>query len=1379
MNKLAGHPLTAGQMMLWAGQQLRPDSAQYATVFTFELRGPLVIEQLQWAFSRLVRESDAFRTVFRLLPSGEVRQYVLDKASKGIVVIDPERGRTNPQDLKEWVARESQQPFDLSRCSYRAKLRCVGPEYHVLYLNLHHLITDASSVAVLFRRLSALYDTGGAGAEKNRPVSFAEYRALEAESRGPSAYWREAALPPVPALYGRWPEQADSLAPRLTLDLVPEQLAGLDALTEHPEIRHWTRDLSLYNIFATLVFAHLYRIGGQGDLVIGTPAGNRSTARSQRLTGLLIEMLPLGVSVNPDDTFLTLYQRVRTATNAFLRNAQPGIITPRLAAGYNVVLNYINAKFGDLARDVATTTRWWSPGYVDPAHHLRYQIFDFGDGLKIELDLNRSVFSPEDDDRVRHHFAALLSAFVSDPHMPLTEIDLVKPAEEARLRTSGTGPQRDVAPDYILRGFLSWAERTPEAPALRMAERTVTYAELLRRSTLMAAFLQARCGTDGGVIALHLSRSPELLVAILACWRAGFTYLPIPAHTPAVRTQLLLRRSGTKLVVADRLTKEKLADAEWPIWLVDEDWPMAERHVATDLLPTSPDRSPAYIIFTSGSTGEPKGVVIEHAALANYIEHAARTYVNSAAATFPLFTSIGFDLTVTSLFTPLVCGGSLVIYPEPTEDAPDLSVFRVFADNLVDVVKLTPSHLALLRDRDFTTARVRTLIVGGENFRNELAKGIRKNFPSVLRIFNEYGPTEATVGSVVYELDSQAESSDGSVPIGKPLQNLAAYVLDGRGRWCPAGVPGELYLAGAGLAAGYLGQPELSEKSFVTVAGQRMYRTGDRVRLNEKNELEFLGRKDRQVKWRGFRIELNEVETALAGHPLIKDVSVMLVDTRKSGLNQAITYCKQCGLPSNYPSASYDEVGVCQICRGFEDYQERAKAYFRTMDDLAEVFANLASQQRGEYDCIMLLSGGKDSTYALARLVGMGLRVLAFTLDNGYISEQALANVRRVADTLGVDVVFGRTDAMNDIFVDSLHRHCNVCNGCFKTIYTLSTQLALEKGIPYIVTGLSRGQFFETRLSEEIFWSGERHQHNSIDEAILEARKIYHRADDAVKDLLDTSAFADDEVFERVKFLDFYRYCDATLEEMYAYLDQRLPWIRPTDTGRSTNCLINQLGIYVHKREKGYNNYAFPYSWDVRIGHKEREAALEEINEEIDEAEVKRMMREIGYAGAASDRDSRQLIAYYVGDAALTPQAVRDYLAERLPAHALPGHYVPLPNLPRTPNGKVDRETLLSLTDLKQTKLLAEYVAPEGELEELVAGIWQEVLQLDQVSTDAKFIDLGGHSLTAIRIAARISEVFELEMPLPIVFEKPTIAAQAAYLESTIGELLAEMDSSP
>ena len=391
----------------------------------------------------------------------------------------------------------------------------------------------------------------------------------------------------------------------------------------------------------------------------------------------------------------------------------------------------------------------------------------------------------------------------------------------------------------------------------------------------------------------------------------------------------------------------------------------------------------------------------------------------------------------------------------------------------------------------------------------------------------------------------------------------------------PPVLRGRSRFAGAGLARGYLGKPDLSASRFVDNpfdAEGRLYLTGDRARRNQRGELVFLGRRDHQVKIRGARIELSEIESALAQHDSVADCVVKVVElqsTVERSVAATPRYCVRCGLADNHPDARLDGQGVCAMCRDYEGYRDRAREYFGTRDDLRAIFERARPQKRGRYDCLMLLSGGKDSTYALYQLVEMGLDVLVFSLDNGYVSEGAKANIGRAVDDLGLELVFGSTPAMNRIFADSLARYSNVCNGCFKTIYTMAMNLAHERGIRFIVTGLSRGQIFETRLAN-LFANGI-FDPKVIDDTIVEARKAYHRMDDVVGRCLDVEIFRDDDVFEDNQFIDFYRYCDAELNEMLAFLRERAPWVRPEDTGRSTNCLINETGIYVHKKERGFS----------------------------------------------------------------------------------------------------------------------------------------------------------------------------------------------------------------
>jgi hypothetical protein len=338
-----------------------------------------------------------------------------------------------------------------------------------------------------------------------------------------------------------------------------------------------------------------------------------------------------------------------------------------------------------------------------------------------------------------------------------------------------------------------------------------------------------------------------------------------------------------------------------------------------------------------------------------------------------------------------------------------------------------------------------------------------------------------------------------------------------------------------------------------------------------------------------------------------------------------------------------------------------------------------------------------------------------------------------------------------------------VCDGCFKTIYTLSINLAREKGIQYIVTGLSRGQLFETRLSD--LYEQKIYSRDEIDNAVLAARQAYHGMEDAVSRCLDVQIFNDEHLLKEIQFVDFYRYYDVELDEMLAYLAEHAPWIRPDDTGRSTNCLINDVGIYIHKKERGFHNYAMPYSWDVRLGHKQRAEALRELDDDIDVGRVHQILDEIGYRERSDHPmpEDKRLAAYYVADQEISARELRSYLAEKVPDYMVPGHFVWLEQMPLTQNGKVDRS---ALPDPRKTRPLpaVDFVAARSENEAILAQIWADIFHLDRIGIHDNFFDLGGDSIISIQIVTRADQAGLHLLPKQI-FEHQTVAALAAVAE--------------
>ncbi|MDX1364339.1 MAG: amino acid adenylation domain-containing protein [Arenibacter latericius] len=1373
--------LSQAQMSLWVGQQLNPDVPLHNTAYAFKINGALNVDTFKTAFYKVISQIDAFKTIFLVGNNGEPKQTVLQRMDYDLEVV--EFPADTPSNIvEEWLQQWSLRPIDISKCVFDSVLLNLGEEKYIWMLNMHHLVTDAVSMALIYDLTQKYYgniktDNWEMIIDSPSFQNYIQYEILEQENPkndNSKAYWANKVkeLKAVPKLYGVHNNFTNTESSRVVLPLGAERSQKLRKLSQQPEIRGWTTHVTLFNIFLTILYSYLYRVSGQKKLAIGVPNHNRMTKQFQQTVGYFIQFFPMVTEIEEEDTFITLLNKVKLETNDYLKNAISGLVTPDINKSFHTILNYIPNSFPAFD-GIPQKTKWIFNNHMETTHNLRCHVTDFNNTEEFEIlmDFNHAVFYADLISNAPTHFLNLIDAFLEDYYQPLDKPGLISEKEKKELIGNPIKPLEGYRP--IILQFSETATSNSNQTALHYKNELYTYADVDQKSNQLAAFLITKGIKEGKRVALYMDRSPEYIIAVLAVLKTGGTFIPIPSDQPTQRIGYILENSEAHLILSNSQLQPKLPDTSVETIILDKNagyLKQQKKEIGNIVIPS---KSIAYILYTSGSTGNPKGVLISHGALTNYMEWAKEAYALGDKFVFPLFTSIGFDLTITSTFLPLITGGELVIYKESLS-GPDISIMEVLQENKVNSIKLTPSHLALLQGMDLSNSIIRLMIVGGEDLKTALARSIQNGFGNQLRLFNEYGPTEATVGCIVAQYD-KAKHLGSSVPIGYPIYNMDVYILDARHNLVPNGVTGEIYLSGASLAEGYVNSPRMTEEKFGPnpfVKGTRMYRTGDLARKNSSGDLEYLGRVDEQVKLRGFRIELSDIEANMMKHQGIQNAAVVLIEEDKPIPENEVINCTACGLPSNYPNVDFDENGVCHICNAFKGYKQQAQRYFKTENELRD----LLTSKRGNspnYDCISLLSGGKDSTYVLAKLIELGLKVLAFTLDNGYISDQAKQNVDKIVTKLGVDHIYGNTPHMNRIFVDSLHRHKNVCNGCFKTIYTLSSKIALEKQIPFVVTGLSRGQFFETRLTEELFWD-KNVDVATIDRTILEARKLYHQEEDAVKYLLDVDVFSKNETFEKVQFVDYYRYSDVSLEEMLVFLKEKVGWVRPTDTGRSTNCLINQVGIYVHKKQKGYSNYSFPYSWDVRMGHKTRTETLEEINEYIDETTVKRIMDEIGYQEPnESEMGKKRLMAYYSGDQILGSKELSTHLMNELPDYMVPTHFKYMKELPLTGNGKVDKRVLRELNS-SQLEMDVPYIAPEGEIEELLAGIWREVLNLKQVGSQDDFIALGGHSLAAIRVTARINEEVEMNFPLNKIFELPTIAEYAKYIEKTLLTLMEE-----
>ncbi len=1376
-----GQALTAAQLRIWLGESAWGRGPLFHMALAFSLEGPVDPERFRRAFAAVVNGSDVLRTVLRER-AGQPFQEQRRNVDAGCTELRDFSASVDPwAAFCRWTEQRIGRRFEPGELLFDSVLTQLDGGRWVWYLNQHHLITDARSVELVYRRTGEVYAALADTRTEILAPSLSYYEVYahlaslaSAGAEAAKDYWRDSGVSQFPAvsLYGKALRTESGKSRRMDLSLGSDLSVRVRTLAGEPGFRSLSPELSTLAVLGGLTAAWLARVSGQDAFCFEMPLQNRPAAARDTM-GLFMETYPVRMRVNGDETLRELGSRFLEETLSVLRHAHPGAQHEDRPSEANVVLNYTPAVYGSFAGIPAKVT-WLHPGYVDPRHVLRIQAHDFGGSGRytIQFDAAEQLFGTEEQGRAMAHFENLARALLLDPDRKVGSVEILTREERTRILEEfhqDTGRERDDVPPLAGERFADWAARDPGRTALRDGDRVWTYGELHIAVEREAAWLTDRGIGRGAVVGICLPRSIELVLAVLAVLRAGAAFLPLdPAHPPA-RRRVILEGSGA----AGLVTHEPVdtAPEDLPVWRPGERGE-ASRFGGVPLPGPGSDEL-AYVIYTSGSTGQPKGVEVDHAGLARYLDWAERVYVRGETLVFPLFTSPAFDLTITSLFLPLVSGGSMTIYKQ-TEGPVDTALVEVIRENVAEVIKLTPAHLALLRQLDMAGSRIRRFIVGGEDLRASLATDTVRRFSGEVEIFNEYGPTEAVVGCMIHRFNP-AEDKEGSVPVGRPADGVRIYVLNRQGQLAPEGTPGELCIGGNRLARGYRGLTAETAARFVDdpfAPGGRLYRSGDLARFAAPGVLEYLGRIDRQVKVRGFRIEPGEIETALEAHPEVAGCVVAPAAWPASKREELeLQRCVRCGLDSTYPGLRFDAQSVCELCTNYETIRDRARAYFRDLGALQAYFDERLQEAGGGADCLMLLSGGKDSTYALCRLVDMGLKVHAFTLDNGYISEQAKANIRRVVEKLGVGHEFGSTPHMKEIFRDSLTRFSNVCNGCFKTIYTLAVQCARARGIRVIVTGLSRGQFFETRLSPHLFESAS-FRPEEVDQAVLEARKVYHRLDDAVSRRLDVACFRDDRLFEEIEFVDFYRYCEVELEEMMRYLDRRVPWIRPNDTGRSTNCLINDVGIYVHRRERGFHNYALPYSWDVRMGHKTREAALDELSDAIDADRVRKILDEIGYDRDEVDGEERmELAAYYVSNRELSDRELRETLEARLPLGMIPASFVRIERIPLTEHGKVDYRALPRPVpkwagDSAGAEIDVE--PPHGPVEERIQAIWTGVLRRPVVSRRSRFFEMGGSSLAAMEVIFRICREFSVDLPLQTVFQHATIAGLAERVELAV-----------
>lgn len=868
------YPASLAQRRLWFLEQLQGETSVYNVNVGLWLYGPLNLNALQSSLQEVVNRHESLRTTFHF-QAGEVLQVVTPPRQVTLPVADFRNLPDTLQSAYEFAKREVETPFDLTTGPlFRAKIMRVAPEEHIFLCTMHHTITDAWSMQLFVKELGAQYEAFSNGKSCSLPplpIQYGDFSEWQQESFATDIaqqqldHWKRSLEGAPPALELPWdrPRAAEQTfrGATHTIAVPGEVVERIRALATRQRATPFMLFLAAFKVL-------LYRYSGEADVVVGVPVAGRSDVETEALIGFFVNSLALRSDLRGNPRFVDFLTQVRDTTLAAFAHAEVPFekvveaLHPERNLSYNpvfqVMCSAIKSAVG--SRDFGNLKVF--PYVVDPGtsiFDLNLTMVEWMDGRWwAQIEYNTDLFDASTIERLQQHFQNLLQGIATDPKQRIGDLPLLSATEERELVVDFNNTSVDLRRDLCLHQFFEQqATRIPDAIATISGQERISYSELNRRADCLAAQLRRKGVGSDVPVGLCAERCINLLVGILAILKAGGAYVPLDPEYPRERLRLMLEHSGSRLLVTTAEFREKFAGGSIDFIDLDSEWPISDFGLSDRKHPTP--ESLAYILFTSGSTGRPKAVAVEHRSATNFLQWAQTVFSREQLAGTLCATSTCFDLSIFEIFVPWSVGGTVILAPNA------LSLPELPAAKEVTLINTVPSIMAELLRSGGVPDSVLTVNLAGEALPSSLVRSLYDR-TQVKNVYNLYGPTEATTYATYTRL-----GRDADVTIGKPIANTQAYILDHNSKLVPRGGRGELHLAGAGLARGYFGQPELTAERFVDnpfsiEPGARLYRTCDLCRQRVDGSIEYLGRLDQQVKVRGFRIELGEIEATLQKH---------------------------------------------------------------------------------------------------------------------------------------------------------------------------------------------------------------------------------------------------------------------------------------------------------------------------------------------------------------------------------------------------------------------------------------------------------------------------------------------------------------------------------
>ncbi|WP_338552864.1 amino acid adenylation domain-containing protein [Paenibacillus sp. KS-LC4] len=883
-NNVPLFPLTQPQERIWYTELLYPNRTTSTIVAIVKITGRIHVTALKQAINKVIEQSDSFRIRLKT-ENGVPYQYVRDYEEKDFECMD-----LSKEQAEQKMLELRSIPLELLESElHEFVVVRIGDEETWINFKMHHIVSDGISMNLVTNEIMQHYSNIIRGnSSPCKYSSYIDFIQVEHDYEQSERYQKDKDY---------WLAKFGTLPEAISLKSYNPLTMGTDARAErwmlNDELHHGVKafceehQISIFTFFLSALYIYMHKVTSEQDVAIGTLYANRTTRKEKETVGMFVSTVATRMLVEPEQELLSFLKNVakeqasilrhqRYPYNKIIQDLREVHRNQDVQRLFGVSIQYRALSFFRMDEAVVNGNQDYTE---DSVNDFDIHVLDFTDDGKLFVDLyyRTQLFDEQEAKAIIQQFNCVLEHMIRSPYQKISELSLISEEEQRRLITAFNDTEADYPREKTIQAlFEEQAERHADAVAVEYEDERLTYRELNERANRLARTLRSQGVGADQLVGIMAERSPFMVIGILAILKAGGAYVPIDPEYPEERIRYMLDDSGVGVLLLQAHLRDKATFAGVCLLLDDEQTYAAD---STSLASVNEPNDLAYVIYTSGTTGKPKGTLIEHKNVVRLLFNSKNQFDFGASDTWTLFHSFCFDFSVWEMYGALLYGGKLVIVPPMTAKQPG-QFLQLLKERGVTILNQTPTYFyQLLREalaESGQTLSLRKVIFGGEALAPQQLKAWRKRYPNT-QLINMYGITETTV-HVTYKEITEVEIAEGRSNIGRPIPTLKVYVLDGKRRCVPAGVAGEMYVAGEGLARGYLNRPELTAEKFVDdpfAPGERMYRSGDLARWLPDGNIEYMGRIDHQVKIRGYRIELGEVEAQLLKVESVREAMVM------------------------------------------------------------------------------------------------------------------------------------------------------------------------------------------------------------------------------------------------------------------------------------------------------------------------------------------------------------------------------------------------------------------------------------------------------------------------------------------------------------------------